>query len=324
MSYSLLGFGSPDGSGEKACEEFYSGGIDYCIGFEKSCPDGDKCCPKEEWFNQVYGRVLGRGSLRKLREDKIDAARAVLLDVDVAGDMGIELYAYDAGATVPPLFLTAVQQSFSSFRACFPRERFTRDPHEAKTDCGTYPGYDEDLKYWPKPRLDAVQRASDQTLSATFRQLAQTRGVAPWGQASAHAHTTPSEVVPDGALGQWWERVRTLVAGVPSGQDGEMVGDRPKLKELVAIDGGVVVPTNWLHHFIATFLPKRAPIGARPTAGHHQPSPWASPPARPWTAKPVPGEPPPPKTSRKMSVGAVVGVGAVVAVGGYLLARKVL
>lgn len=322
----MLGFGDATGSGVKACEDFYSGGLDYCIGWEKSCPDGDKCCPQGEWFNEVYGDVVGRGSLRKLREDKIDVARSVLLDVDAGGDMGIELYAYDAGATVPPLFLTAVQQSFSSYRACFPAARFSRDPDEAKTDCGTYAGYDEDLSYWPKPRLDALERASDVTLSTTFRQLAQTRGVAPYGKGSAHQHGQSAEVVPDGPLGVWWERVRTLVAGVPSGRDGEMVADQPRLEDLVVVEGGVVRPSNWLHHFIATFLPKRAPIGARPTAGRHDPSPWASPPARGWTAKPVPRDPPSGTPSGQAAIGtaAVVGIGLVVATGGYFLARKVL
>jgi hypothetical protein len=322
--YALSG---PDGTDESECTEHP--GPDFCLGYERSCPDADACCPPATWYNWVYSDVIGMAALRAQNEKKVRAIAQMLVVPDQYGENGIERLAYDKGRCgtdecAPALFVQAAKLAFASFDACFPEQRFSWDPTNAKSDdCGEYGGFDEDYRYWSKSRFDAVSRAADTDISPTFQTLVLERGLAPYSDQFRWRTSTGDQRVFAGArLGAFLDEVAAIVKGVPGGQPGQYIDSKPRMEDLVYVaDNGYVAPTPWLQHFIAALIPKRQAAGAGPTATAFVKSPWAARPKGVWAQiEPGQGESrkPPAATSNVVIAGA-----SVVALGlGYLLARR--
>lgn len=242
MTYAMAGCGL--GAIER-CDEFYSGGLDYCIGFERSCPDGDKCCNPGGWYNQVYGQVRGAASLRYVREQKLRYAIAQLL-----------------GGAVPPDLRARVDRARAFFDAAFPPQRFVYTKDAAQGSCGTWPGHKLQT-YWPSSRVQAVQALSGYTFSAAeLVQLGRGGIVAPGELTSAAAAVLPASQWPVAAapaVGDVFGAVEKVIIALPGNRYDDFRDEMPAVSDLVVGQRGMT-PTPWLESFLAALTPKVAGV----------------------------------------------------------------
>lgn len=200
LGYAALGQKDPIGPDVSECDDFYSGGLDYCLGYEVSCPDQEFCCPASGgntpgehvsqqndsgWYNWVYRKVKGSTSMRKKRDDKVRGAlnNTLLPRVscgsstapsgDLEFDTGVEVLAWDAG----DIFIEGglIENGFNAanhWLAIYPNSRWRLDKTGVKTDCqsdGWYSKWRYKKGQWKAKRMDALSRATGLAFSAATR-----------------------------------------------------------------------------------------------------------------------------------------------------------
>jgi hypothetical protein len=341
MTYAMNGFGAFEN-----CESFYSGGIDYCLGYERSCPDHEKCCPPDSWYNAVYAALKGKMSLRRQNEEKVRHAMALLIAPTSSGfATGIEQAAYDAGVPLSPQLVERVVTAATTFDLVFPRERFRYSKTKEKApvhplgsgvrQCGgndkRYSGYYLE-PYWPEARIVALEALTGASFTPAQREQLTRGGLAAEGEASDVALPgLPAPLPAPADVASKFAQVSAIVSSCPGCRQDDHRDRMPSVGELVTISPRAGVQLSpWAESFVSELSPKQ-PLASRfPNLAGKLPTPpnlrlpWRPPTElneEGGSGRGVPGQSGGAKGSGGLAKAA--GVAAVGLVAGYVLYRAV-
>lgn len=251
--YTAIGssFGATPAAGCESCSSFYSGGKDYCIGWQQSCPDRVNCCGTKEFYNKVYRSVKGADTWRWLNEKRvIFHVLKQLLDPSSGYGTGIDAFAWNAGKAgttvwVDPAFVERVRRAANNFHSLLPFGRWVENPIGATTD--------------PGPRGRCARRVS------TYSPRAIDKNSPSYRQALNDVLTKSAY---QDVAEKFEEHASAVIGSVPGSRDCEFrttsAGgvDPATTRLLVTVpvppskgSGLTVVASTWLDEFLRTFAP---------------------------------------------------------------------
>lgn len=283
-------------SAESCSSQTKSGGIDYCAGYVRSCPDREMCCSPngkgpqntgdftssndqgQGWFNFVYQEVLGKTALRKKREDRVWKRLTEALYVQdksvTASNNGIEEFAWDRGDLyVDPSFVQEAFEAAKNWRRIFSESRWRLEKKGVSAPFCQSDGFYSQWRiagHWTKKRLDALALAVPIGMSPETRIQV---GKVGWLSPKSHLATTYPKAVMTASLAKWFEREEALINSLAGNRLTDRYGDEPgavhpsnrgtKNTLLLKKKGELVLPTSWFQSFIEMFRPKTFAPGLR-------------------------------------------------------------